>query len=93
MDEDPREAILKHADAAVKEPFYIAPAYAETQPETIFHESDEEEEGKQRDCSKYIFHDVYQRWPLTDSALTMCVFSFKLLHEPPQGEGTDGAET
>lgn len=46
MDEDPREAILKHADAAVKEPFYIAPAYAETQPETIFQESDEEEEGK-----------------------------------------------
>ncbi|KAG0619396.1 hypothetical protein M758_4G136700 [Ceratodon purpureus] len=44
MDEDPREAILKHADAAVKDPFYIAPAYAETQPQTIFHESDEEEE-------------------------------------------------
>lgn len=44
MDEDPREAILKHADAAVKDPYYIAPAYAETQPQTIFHESDEEEE-------------------------------------------------
>jgi hypothetical protein len=43
MDEDPREAILKHAEAAVNDPFYIAPAYAETQPETIFQESDEEE--------------------------------------------------
>ncbi|CAK9191290.1 unnamed protein product [Sphagnum jensenii] len=43
MDEDPREAILKHAEAAANDPFYIAPAYAETQPETIFQESDEEE--------------------------------------------------
>jgi hypothetical protein len=46
MDEDPREAILKHAEAAVNDPFYIAPAYAETQPEAIFQESDEEEKEK-----------------------------------------------
>ncbi|XP_024370423.1 uncharacterized protein [Physcomitrium patens] len=44
MDEDPREAILKHADAAAKDPTFFGPAYAETQPQTIFHESDEEEE-------------------------------------------------
>ena len=31
MEEDPREAILKYADAAKKDPKYIAPAYAQTQ--------------------------------------------------------------
>lgn len=46
MDEDPREAILKHAEAAAKEPKYIAPAYAETQPKTIFATSDSEEDDK-----------------------------------------------
>ncbi|KAL3647680.1 hypothetical protein CASFOL_008648 [Castilleja foliolosa] len=44
MDEDPREAILKYADIAVKDPKYIAPAYAETQPETILAQSDSDEE-------------------------------------------------
>ncbi|XP_072959988.1 uncharacterized protein [Typha angustifolia] len=46
MDEDPREAILKYADVAAKDPKYIAPAYAETQPKTVFAESDSEEEEK-----------------------------------------------
>lgn len=46
MDEDPREAILRHAEAAAKDPKYIAPAYAETQPETIFAASDSEDEEK-----------------------------------------------
>ncbi|KAM1122441.1 hypothetical protein ACFX2I_003993 [Malus domestica] len=46
MDEDPREAILKYADIAVKEPKYIAPAYAQTQPETVFAKSDSEDEEK-----------------------------------------------
>ncbi|KAM7496157.1 hypothetical protein LguiA_020571 [Lonicera macranthoides] len=46
MDEDPREAILKYADVAAKEPKFIAPAYAQTQPETIFEKSDSEEEDK-----------------------------------------------
>ena len=46
MDEDPREAILKYADVAKKDPKYIAPAYAETQPKTILAESDSEDEGK-----------------------------------------------
>ncbi|MCD9558535.1 hypothetical protein HAX54_015937 [Datura stramonium] len=44
MEEDPREAILKHADAAAKDPKYIAPAYADTQPEPLFAEPDAEEE-------------------------------------------------
>lgn len=46
MDEDPREAILKYADVAAKDPKYIAPAYAETQPETVFAKSDSEDEEK-----------------------------------------------
>ncbi|KAH0661136.1 hypothetical protein KY290_027104 [Solanum tuberosum] len=46
MEEDPREAILKHADAAAKDPKFIAPAYADTQPETLFAEPDAEEEDK-----------------------------------------------
>ncbi|KAE8685337.1 tetratricopeptide repeat protein 7B-like [Hibiscus syriacus] len=33
MEEDPREAILKYADVAVKDPKFIAPAYSQTQPE------------------------------------------------------------
>lgn len=46
MEEDPREAILKYADAAAKDPQFIAPAYAETQPEPVFAKSDSEEEDK-----------------------------------------------
>lgn len=46
MDEDPREAILKYADAAANDPKYIAPAYAQTQPETVFAKSDSEDEEK-----------------------------------------------
>lgn len=44
MEEDPREAILKYAEVAVKDPKFIAPAYSETQPKTIFAKSDDEEE-------------------------------------------------
>lgn len=46
MDEDPREAILKYADVAVNDPKFIAPAYADTQPEPLFAKSDSEEEEK-----------------------------------------------
>ncbi|KAF5187091.1 Wd repeat-containing protein, partial [Thalictrum thalictroides] len=46
MEEDPREAILKYADAAAKDPKFIAPAYAETQPEPVFAKSDSDEEEK-----------------------------------------------
>lgn len=44
MEEDPREAILKYAEVAEKDPKFIAPAYAETQPKPVFAESDPEEE-------------------------------------------------
>lgn len=46
MEEDPREAILKYADVAAKDPKFIAPAYAQTQPETLFAKSDSEEDDK-----------------------------------------------
>ncbi|KAJ7972575.1 Transducin/WD40 repeat-like superfamily protein [Quillaja saponaria] len=46
MEEDPREAILKYADVAAKDPKFIAPAYAETQPEPVFTKSDSEDEEK-----------------------------------------------
>jgi hypothetical protein len=35
VNEDPREALLKYADEAEKNPFFIAPAYNETQPQPI----------------------------------------------------------
>ncbi|GER24974.1 WD repeat-containing protein [Striga asiatica] len=44
MEEDPREAILKYADVAAKDPKFIAPAYAQTQPEPVFAKSDSDEE-------------------------------------------------
>ncbi|KAH0909326.1 hypothetical protein HID58_032647 [Brassica napus] len=44
MEKDPREAILKYAEVAVKDPKFIAPAYSQTQPEAIFAKSDDEEE-------------------------------------------------
>ncbi|XP_064625112.1 WD repeat-containing protein 70-like [Lineus longissimus] len=43
-DKDPRAAILRHAEEASKNPYWVSPAYKKTQPETIFHESDEEED-------------------------------------------------
>lgn len=46
MNEDPREAILKYADAAAKDPKFISPAYAETQPAPVFQASDSEDEEK-----------------------------------------------
>ncbi|KAJ4728349.1 Transducin/WD40 repeat-like superfamily protein [Melia azedarach] len=46
MEEDPREAILKYADVAAKDPKFIAPAYAQTQPAPVFAESDSEDEEK-----------------------------------------------
>ncbi|KAJ3349261.1 hypothetical protein GGF32_005734 [Allomyces javanicus] len=45
--EDPREAILKYADVAAKNPYWVAPAYSATQPKAVLAEkvveSDEEE--------------------------------------------------
>eukprot|EP00898_Chlorokybus_atmophyticus_P000228 jgi/Chlat1/1205/Chrsp115S00742 len=42
-DEDPRAAMLKHADEAAKNPMYTA-AYKETQPKPVFDEESEEED-------------------------------------------------
>ncbi|CAH1401134.1 unnamed protein product [Nezara viridula] len=35
-DQDPREAILRYAKEAAENPYWISPAYAKTQPNTIF---------------------------------------------------------
>jgi WD repeat-containing protein 70 len=48
MEEDPREAILKYADAAAEDPKFIAPAYAQTQPKTVFAKSDSEDEDNEK---------------------------------------------
>ncbi|KAF5296153.1 hypothetical protein FQA39_LY12607 [Lamprigera yunnana] len=42
-DQDPREAILKYAKEAAENPYWIAPAYAKTQPKTILEGVAEEE--------------------------------------------------
>lgn len=41
-EQDPREAILKYAKDAEENPFWIAPAYAKTQPKTLFLNEDED---------------------------------------------------
>ncbi|XP_024530300.1 WD repeat-containing protein 70 [Selaginella moellendorffii] len=46
MEEDPREAILKYAELAAKDPKFIAPAYAQTQPEPVFDTTVSDEEEK-----------------------------------------------
>ncbi|KAB7494275.1 Gastrulation defective protein 1-like protein [Armadillidium nasatum] len=40
---DPREALLKHAKEAATNPYWVTPAYSKTQPQTLFHQDDEEE--------------------------------------------------
>ncbi|KRZ76175.1 WD repeat-containing protein 70 [Trichinella papuae] len=44
--EDPREAILKHAKAAEENPYWVAPAYKKTQPHPVLANKVEEEEVK-----------------------------------------------
>ncbi|XP_076685589.1 gastrulation defective protein 1 homolog [Andrena cerasifolii] len=41
-DQDPREAILKYAKVAEENPYWIAPAYKKTQPQTIFQVEDQD---------------------------------------------------
>lgn len=41
---DPREALLKHAKDAAERPYWVAPAYAKTQPKPIFQSTDHDEE-------------------------------------------------
>ncbi|KAG0156071.1 hypothetical protein PDIDSM_3247 [Penicillium digitatum] len=51
-DEDPREALLKYADQAEKEPIFTK-AYKETQPKAIYAElSDDEEQGPEKKKAK-----------------------------------------
>ncbi|OCK75821.1 cyclin-dependent kinase 8/11 [Lepidopterella palustris CBS 459.81] len=45
-DEDPREALLKYAEKAKKDPLFTN-AWKETQPETIYAELSEEEDGRE----------------------------------------------
>jgi WD repeat-containing protein 70 len=51
--EDPREEILKYAKLAAEDPFFVAPAYAQTQPQVAAGahlaktvDSDDEEEKR-----------------------------------------------
>ncbi|KAM4527659.1 WD repeat-containing protein 70 [Odontesthes bonariensis] len=43
-DSNPREAILRHAKEASENPYWVAPAYKQTQPEPIFEEESESDE-------------------------------------------------
>ncbi|XP_034458814.1 WD repeat-containing protein 70 isoform X2 [Hippoglossus hippoglossus] len=43
-DSDPRAAILRHAKEASENPYWVAPAYTQTQPEPLFAEESEEDE-------------------------------------------------
>ncbi|KAI6650208.1 WD repeat-containing protein 70 [Oopsacas minuta] len=47
--EDPRAAILKYADSAMNNPYFVAPAYKQTQPHSLFKESNQSEEGSGKD--------------------------------------------
>ncbi|XP_071952498.1 WD repeat-containing protein 70-like [Antedon mediterranea] len=51
-DSNPREAILKHAKEAAENPYWIAPAYAKSQPTPIFQEVSDEEESDEPTTSK-----------------------------------------
>lgn len=41
---DPREALLRHAEDAAKNPYWVAPAYAQTQPKPVFRQLEEDDE-------------------------------------------------
>ncbi|KAG7499061.1 WD repeat-containing protein 70 [Solea senegalensis] len=43
-DSNPRAAILRHAKEASENPYWVAPAYTQTQPEPVFAEESEEDE-------------------------------------------------
>ncbi|XP_074473572.1 WD repeat-containing protein 70 [Sebastes fasciatus] len=43
-DSNPRQAILRHAKDASENPYWVAPAYTQTQPEPVFAEESEEDE-------------------------------------------------
>uniref|UniRef100_T1ITA1 Uncharacterized protein n=1 Tax=Strigamia maritima TaxID=126957 RepID=T1ITA1_STRMM len=43
-DQDPRQAILRYAKEAAENPFWVSPAYAKTQPKTIYQAAEVEED-------------------------------------------------
>ncbi|XP_007244860.3 WD repeat-containing protein 70 [Astyanax mexicanus] len=53
-DSNPREAILRHARDAAENPYWVAPAYTQTQPEPVFadEESEDEEADKEPEWKK-----------------------------------------
>uniref|UniRef100_A0A8C5P6V8 WD repeat-containing protein 70 n=1 Tax=Leptobrachium leishanense TaxID=445787 RepID=A0A8C5P6V8_9ANUR len=53
-DSNPREAILRHAKEAEENPYWVAPAYAKTQPNAVFAEveSDEDEPDNEPEWKK-----------------------------------------
>lgn len=44
---DPREALLRHAQEASENPYWVSPAYAATQPKPIFRALDDQEDEDQ----------------------------------------------
>ncbi|XP_066507302.1 WD repeat-containing protein 70 isoform X2 [Hoplias malabaricus] len=53
-DSNPREAILRHAKEAADNPYWVAPAYKQTQPDPLFaeEESEDEEADKEPEWKK-----------------------------------------
>ncbi|CDS07878.1 hypothetical protein LRAMOSA01827 [Lichtheimia ramosa] len=47
-DEDPREALLKYAEAAEKEPMWVSNLYKKTQPKPVFASEEEEDDDKKK---------------------------------------------
>jgi WD repeat-containing protein 70 len=54
-DIDPRQALLRHAKEAAENPYWVSPAYAKTQPKTIF-QSPEPGEDSGESASKRAKH-------------------------------------
>ena len=50
-DEDPREALLKYADKAAKDPMFTN-AWKDTQPKTVYADVDSDEDGIKDQPSK-----------------------------------------
>ncbi|KAI1240156.1 hypothetical protein IHE44_0011609 [Lamprotornis superbus] len=56
-DSNPREAILRHAKEAEENPYWVAPAYAKTQPKTVFAEVEpEDDETDKPEWKKRLCH-------------------------------------
>jgi WD repeat-containing protein 70 len=56
-EEDPREALIRHAQAAESNPFWVAPAYQQTQPRPVFSEEvdvEETDEPKNKATSAHL---------------------------------------